>query len=407
MTEKTEAEPTAAERDAAHAARLTAISTELGKVSGQPLTLPDAYVFRQREIAAAALAGAAEKTAQTIAGVAAAAPVLVSGRTDQAQSVLAARAFLAAVASLRTAARALLDRDLGGLNLRPVVAPEEAEEPEAVPTDPVAAAAALAVAALNLLAVEVTLTASSGTATEIETHVPVLHHLLARQIPVLHSSLGIPADENRVITAFAELAPLAARLVALSAAADDAIARLGKDPPADQLEPLVAAKTGAAALSATIISFVAAAVATDPGTGSSPLIVAASADQMIAGPDAEASYVAVVHPARTDAHQVSLKRRLLAPRLVVSASATIDVVVLDLKDGRIAAAATHTDARSFQVRFPMWFNPWGRPQLSNPRYTALPGPPLFEEPPASATAGALRPAPVSLAPEADLQALRT
>jgi len=410
MTGKTEEGPTAEERDAAVAARLTAVSTELGKVTGQSLMLPDSAVFRQREIAAAALAGAAEKAAQTIAGVAAASPVLVSGRTDQAQSVLAARAFLAAVDGLRTAARALLGRDRGGANLRPVTVPEPPEDAEAaaVAADPVAAAAALAAAALNLLAVEATMTASSGTATELETHVPVLHHLLARQVPVLHSSLGIPASENRVLTAFADLAPLAARLDALSDAADHAIARLGQDPPADQLEPLVTAKTGAGALSATIVSFVAAAVATDPATARSPLIVAATADQLLAGPDAEATYVAVVQPARTDAHQISLKRRLLAPRLVVSASATIDVVVLDLKDGRVAAAATHTDARSFQVRFPMWFNPWGRAQLSNPsnpRYTALPGPPLFEEPPASATAGALRPPAVSQAPEADLQAL--
>src|SRR5690606_2394704 len=116
------------------------------------------------------------------------------------------------------------------------------------PSDPIAAAAALAVAALNLLSVETTVTAASGTATELETHVPVIQQLLVKKVPVLHSSLGIPAPGNRVIDTFASLAPVIAQLDAIAAAAAHAIAALGKDPPAEELEPYLLRQTRAEAL---------------------------------------------------------------------------------------------------------------------------------------------------------------
>lgn len=410
MTEKTaeelrraEAEARAAARDAALAARLTAVSTELGKVSGPALTLPET-VFRQREITAAALAGAADRTAETIASVAVAAPVLVTASTDLVRAVLLARALLATISQLTAEARALLQEDRGGLGLRTATeaAPEESTE-ATVPADPIAALAALAVSGLNLLAVETTVTASSGTATELETHIPLLQRLIERQVPVLHSSLGIPATDNRVLTAFATLTPLAAALDALAAAAAEGIERLGKEPPEHELAPLVEVKTRAEALGRTIVAFVAATTTVDAETGVSPLIAAAAADRLLVDGEAEAAYVAVVLPAQIDAHQVSLKRRLFAPRLVVSASATIDVVVIDLVTRRTEVAASHTVARSFQARFPMWFWPWGTQASfgSRPQMTALPAPPLFEEPAAVDTAGNLRP-PVSQAPEADM-----
>jgi len=398
-----DAQERAAARDAALAARLTAVSTELGKVTAPALTVPDG-VFRQREVTAAALSGAASRSADAIAAVAVAAPVLVTSRTDQARSVLAARAFVATVDGLQAEARALLEHGGGSPELRTLADAEEpaaeGDEGDGVPTDPIAAAAALGVATLGLLSVETTVTASSGSATELETHVPVLRHLLARQVPVLHESLGIPGPDNRVIAGTAALAPLAAALEALAAAAEDAISRLGKDPEPKQLRPLVTAKARGAALGARIVAFLAAAGSPDPMTGTSPLVSAAAAEQLGSG---EAAFLAIVLPARTDAHQVSLKRRLFAPRLVVSASATIDVVVIELATGRTATAASCTDARSFQVRFPMWYRPWGAGAAfrSRPQLTPLPAPPLFEEPAAMEIAGALRP-PVSQAPEADM-----
>ncbi|WP_156252838.1 hypothetical protein [Pseudactinotalea terrae] len=367
-----------AKKQAATAAALTGVATELGKITGGTLTLP-AEVFRQRELSSAALVAAAARVAATIDGVAKppeaaeAKPVLVTGRTDQTQSVLAARSLLAAVTSLQDAAAELIAED------HDEVTPAEAKETgSAPPSDPIAAAAALAVAALNLLSVETTVTAASGTATELETHVPVIQQLLVKKVPVLHSSLGIPAPGNRVIDAFASLAPVIAQLDAIAAAAAHAIAALGKDPPAEELEPYLLRQTRAEALSATMVELTATVREIDPATGTSPLHSAATADQLLLGPDAAAAYVAIVMPARIDAHQVSLKRRLGASRLVVSASATIDVVVLDMATGLIVAAATHTEARAFQVRFPMWFRWWGTEEdhPSNPRYTPVTAPSL-------------------------------
>lgn len=417
---KAAAEAKAAEREAALAARLSAVSTELGKVTAPALTLPDT-VFRQREITAAALIGAAAQAADTIATAAVAAPVLVTGRTDQARAVIAARSFLLAVTTLRSEAESLLEREAqererrraleatGGEKTSEGEAGLDAEtdstetEPAATPTDPIAAAAALAVTALTLLSVETTVTASSGTATELETHVPVLRHLLERQVPVLHETLGIPGTDNAVLTEFAALAPLAVALDALVAAKAEAITRLGKDVAEEKVAPLLAVKSSAQTLSTAIVTFVTGATKPDATTGESPLTSAALAARLIAGQAGDAAFVAVVLPARTDAHQVSLKRRLAASRLVVSASATIDVVVIEVADGTVKAAATHTDARSFQVRFPMWFWPWG-PQVglrSSPQLTALPDPPLFEVGWVNGSAGALRP-PVSQAPQNDM-----
>ena len=80
-------------------------------------------------------------------------------------------------------------------------------------------------------------------------------------------------------------------------------------------------------------------------------------------------YLAIVRPAAIASHQIALKRRLLAPRLIVSAAATIELVLIDIRRRVIVTAGVFTGEAALQARLPMiWF---GTDDELRPHYTVL------------------------------------
>lgn len=94
-------EKEAEQRRKATIANIGAVSSGLNSLTGSSLTLPEKTVFREALVASIALKDAGDVAAAAIIQVASAAPVtvtspgriLVTGRTDQVDTVLAALAF--------------------------------------------------------------------------------------------------------------------------------------------------------------------------------------------------------------------------------------------------------------------------------------------------------------------------
>lgn len=369
----------AAARTAAVAGNLGDITKEVGKVKGGALTLPEKSVLRQSEIASAALSVAAGSAAKAIGdAVGWKDTVLVTDRIDQMDSVLVGRAFRKGMQALTKEAEAVLGkhRELAGQTITDEEEPSETAAPGTI----LGAVTALAVAGLNLLSVDTSVEGSTHVADALETHVAVMQGLLPK-VAVRHGSINLPNDENEVLKEFAALLPLAARLDAKAVRSADALKALGEGADAAEVATLTAAKARAEVLAEAIRAFATTATTHD-AEGCSPLLTAARAHELTEG--SEPVPVAVVLPARIDTHQITLKRRILASKVIVTASATIDVIVLDAPSGRIIAAGSHNASRSFQIRFPMWWSPFSRmarerPDLVGlPVYTPLPAWPLTQ-----------------------------
>lgn len=349
------------ERRAATAADLSAGAASLATLTGSSVTFPDKTVFREHVAAAAALQRAASAVATTITKAAAdpSATVLLTGRTDQLETVTAAAVFGEAVDELlMRAQRALPDRGI--------------DTPSEAPGSVFGSVVAAAVSLFDLLSVETSIASSNRTATELETHVAVLHELLtptegATAQRIVHETIGLPSETSALREKFAMLREQIPALEEYIASLAAEIAALGKDPPAAELAELQDAKKAAEDAVLQISAFVTAALTPDDASNRSPLQGALVAERLTGtGP---VRFVAVVSPARISADQIALKRRIFAPRVVVTASATIDVVVLDVTQRTIVAAASHTAEDSFQARFPMAWS--ADPRDLRPRYDYL------------------------------------
>lgn len=370
---------------AATSAALRQGTAALGTVSGGATTLPEAGVLLEGEIGAAALAAAAADAATVIRGATPEdpRPVLLTGRADQAQVVLAGAALRAALDVYLADADRLLatplpdpaDGSVGDRRIEETGGEGGAGAPALATATPLGAALAAGAALLNAVAVETSVAATERTVGELQTHVAVLSALLRDGVDVIHDSLSVPPTESSLLDAVGSLRSYVPRLEARAAEAKTAIARLGKDPAPDEVGPLAAHLTAAQALADSIRTFLAEATAVDDA-GLSPLLAGLQAERLTSG---GATHVAVVLPAQLSTHQITLRRKIFATRVVVTASARIDVLVLDIATGRVAAAAPARGVASFQVRFPMWWGWWGGEDKYLPRYqpvsvaAALPG----------------------------------
>lgn len=356
-----------ADRRAQTVADVNAVTTSLGKLTGSSVTFPDKTVFREGVATKRSLAAAAHAVAAAIRAVTPGQPadaprpctVLVSSRSDQLAMLHAMYSFQRAIEGLRQAAAAALGMPTGPQ--RRAEEAEDAEDGAASPTSVAGALVGAAIAAFDLLSVETTIAGSERAATELETHVAVLDALLRpppqdpplAPLRVVHETIGVPASTSELRSSFEELTLQLPLLVAHAAELDAQIEQEAakEEPDVARKSALQRAKAATAAVQAQIEDF--ATRATTPGTSSeSPLEGAVSASRLSPGSGA-VDYVAVVLPARITADQVALKRRIFAPRVVVTASATIDVLVLDVAQGTIVAAGSHTGESAFQVRFPM------------------------------------------------------
>jgi hypothetical protein len=376
------------ERRKAVVGDLQGIQTGIANLTGASLTLPEKTVFREALVARAALEAAAAKVATMIHSKAGAGPVLITARTDQAETVLAALAFQAVISECRRQAADLLKT-----KTRKAGEPESTGEVETTDTEteaettPAASADSLlgvlvsvGVAALNAISVETTIEASTRTATELETHIAVMGRLLDDKdadgqakppARVVHDSLGIPPKANALLTEFQALRGDLIDLQQKAEVLKAEIARLDAKKNKAQIARLESQNAEVAALAAQIASVIEAANTADAATGSTPLRAALGAYALVTGGEDDPRYIAIVPAARLNSHQTALKRRLFAPRLIVTASAEIDVVVLDAHERRIVAAGTHAEEAAFQVRFPMWW--WGADDALAPKYKGLKG----------------------------------
>lgn len=358
-----------ADRRAAAVADVNAVSASLGKLTGSSVTFPEKAVFREGVATKRALAAAADGVAASVRAVPpqpqADAPrsytVLVTSRADQLDMLHAMYSFRQAIAGLLHAADAALALPRGPGRRAGEVEAADAESEAASPTSVAGALVGAAVAAFDLLSVETTVAGSERMAAELETHVAVLHALLRpsrdgqplEPSRVVHETIGVPAPTSELRSSFEALALRLPLLEAHAAEMDEQIAHEDAKDEVDvaRKSELQRAKDAAEAVHAQIVDFTTRA--TTPGTSSeSPLQGAVSASRLSPDPGV-IDYVAVVLPARITADQVALKRRIFAPRIVVTASATIDVLVLDVAQGTIVAAGSHTGEAAFQVRFPM------------------------------------------------------
>lgn len=366
------------ERDKAAIGDLQGIQAGITNLKGASLTLPEKTVFRESLVTRAALDGAATKAAAAIASaVKEPGPVLITARTDQVETVLAALAFQAMVAVCRAEAAKLTGRRGAAEAERPDEA-ETADE-AASPGSVLGAIIGVGVAALNALSVEMSVDMGTPEASELETHVAVMARLLEQKdaadspIGVVHDSLGIPPPENTLLEDFrglqSDLIALEQRAKTLQAQIDALDAKKDKA----QIAGLEEKKAELTALAAQIAAVIEAANTVDAATGSTPLRTALRAYALVNGGEGDPRYIAIVPVARLSSHQIALKRRLFAPRLVVSASAEIDVVVIDAKERRIIAAGTHADEAAFQVRFPMGWT--SDDSALVPKYTRIVGTP--------------------------------
>lgn len=349
------AEKEAAER-AARAADLNAAAAGLGKLTGSSVTFPEKSVFREHVASAAALRSAAKLVAATIKATAAerTQKVLLTGRTDQLDTLHAAYAFDQALDGLQAqAVKALLPAERGA----GIEAQTEGESP--APGSVLEAAVAAAVSLFDLLSVETTISASSRVASELETHVAVLQELLRTGVAndppqtVVHETIGIPSATSELRGKFETLKQQIHLLDGYVAELEAEIAALEATPDPDRLALLKAAREFASKTSTQINDFVARALKVDDTSKLSAFQGALAAERLTAGGADSVKFVAVVSPARIAADQVALKRRIFAPRVVVTASTTVDVIVLNVETGELKAAASHTGEDSFQVRFPM------------------------------------------------------
>jgi hypothetical protein len=370
-----------AARRAAAVADINSISTGLTSLTSSSVTYPEKSVFREALVAATALDAAGALAAEAIRRIspAPADPILVSGRTDQVETVLACQAFREAVTGFAAAAeRALKETPedvIASDRIRRAEEPKEegaeAGTPE-VPASILGALVGLGVAALNALTIETAIEGAARTASELETHIAVMDALLATSgAIVLHETVGLPDPNSPVLKEFQALQVLLPELDAKSLFWQRQIDKLDKDDEEQKrlIDLYRARKEFVDALAVRIADFVSAANTADATSGTSPLRSALRAARLVDSPSGAPKYLAVVLAARIDSHQISLKRRLFAPRLLVSASAEIDLVVLSTADGGIKAAKTLFAEKAFQVRFPMWW--WGKDERFEPRYRVL------------------------------------
>jgi len=366
-------------RRAAAVADLKGVTAGIDAIKGATLVLPEKTVFRESLVARSALEQAAAAAATTIQDAAGTHPVLLTSRTDQAEIALAAIAFRELIRQCHDAASKLLPPPVAGTGGEFETNAEGEDTTEAAPTpDSVfGAVLGIGVAALNALSVETTIDANSGTISELETHIAVTSRLLSDKdahgkpkAHVLHDSIGLPSPDSALLTEFGQLQADLLALEGEAATRQSQIDRLDPKKPAQkaQIDVLAAEKAKLTALAERIAAVIEAANTMDAASGTTPLHTALRAHAAVSG---DPRYIAVVPPARLHSHQITLKRRLFAPRLVVSASAEVDVVVLDANARRIVAAATHTGEAAFQVRFPMWW--WRGDDALAPKYTALTG----------------------------------
>lgn len=121
----------------------------------------------------------------------------------------------------------------------------------------------------------------------------------------------------------------------------------------------------AAALAAGIDDFVADAIG--DGDSASPLLEALQGERLTGG----VSHVAIVPPARIDLHQVEQHRRLFSSRVLVTATATIDLAVLDVGERTIVASEPVRGSSAFEVVLPVWWWPWAKATRREPRLQEL------------------------------------
>jgi hypothetical protein len=370
-----------AERHKSSIDNLEAVSSGLTKLTGSSVTFLEKSIFRDGSVSAAALDGAARAVADAIciAVPVPTDPILVTGRTNQVEVVLAYFTFVAAVNALNDAATMALGSD-ERRNVIAKTAKDDAENSEAVESAAPAALSGVlgavvdvAIAIMGVLTVDATIEASESTTSEIVTHIAVIQRLLNPGAPnvrarsaVLHETVGVPSQAGTLLIRFEALNACVPKLDMKAAEYTKKIMALGDEPDPEVLAGLTARRDAMKASSAQISDFEAKATQTDATTGKTPLFAALQA-QRLTGGAAVAKYVAIVLPARVNANQVTLKRRLFAPRIVVSASATIDLVVLDTQSSTIVAAGSYTDEKSFQVIFPMFW--WGKNATCQPKYT--------------------------------------
>lgn len=368
------------ERRKAAAADYSAIAAGLGKLTGSTVSFPEKTVFRDGRASAAALHSSADEVARLVADsrdtatrasdpASAPGAVLLTSRTDQLPAILAANSFAGAV-------EALLDRaqsKRGGVrrSLRQTIAKTEvatgvsADGAEATADSLIGAAVDLAVATFNLLSVETTVETSARTATELETQVPVIAALLAQGVPVVHETIALPNPDGQLKADFAELSLEPGRLNKVVTSLEADIKALPPKATEAMKKQLNDKKSAVEDLKKQIESFIEKAQTADPTTKQTPLAGALAAQRLIGGRNAPTQLVAVVLPARINADQVALKRRLFAPRVVVTASATIDLIVLSLAEGRIVGAGSCVGEHVCQVRFPMaWWGDDNSPELT-------------------------------------------
>jgi hypothetical protein len=361
------AEQEAAARRKALAADLGAVSAGIGKLTGSSVTFPEKSVFRESVAAATALALAAAKVAATVRG---AVPtrsdsVLITGRTDQIEVLHAAYSFAQAIQALQKHAEKALEPLDGNAGIG-ALAEDGGEAAPEPPDSMLGALVTLAASAFDLLSVETTVSASNRSASELETHVAVIHALLEKvgQEPVqnvMHETIGIQSPTSDLRDSFENLKQQVPMLDARVNDIAQQIKALGDSPDPAVLAPLTAAKDIAEGAAAKISDFITRASTSGDTTKQTPLQGALGAERLMRGQAAAVKYVAVVLPARIAADQVALKRRMFAPRVVVTASATIDVLLLEVATGQIKAAAAETAEHAFQVRFPMaWSGDRGR-----------------------------------------------
>ncbi|GAA5204620.1 hypothetical protein [Microbacterium jejuense] len=357
----------------AQIAGVDAASTAIANLKGASLTLPEKTVFRDALVSSAALQGAAGQVAAAIKKSAGISVVLITGRTDQTASLLAAATFAEAVEAFLASAR----KQLGEPHLRTIAmaaATDEAAATDAAGGSLVGAIVGLGVAAMNALTVDTTVDASSRTASETETHIAVIQALAkVRGVPprVLHESMGIPPVDIALIRHFHELQDVLLRLDAKSSLYAEQIDGLDAKKNASRIATLQAKKADVDAVYKAASAFVETSATADATTGITPLTKAVLANLIVAASDDSPRYLAIVRPATLASHQIALKRRLFAPRLIVSAAATIELVVIDIRRRVIATAGTFTDEAVLQARFPMvWF---GSDEELTPHYSVLKG----------------------------------
>lgn len=341
-------------------AALESATTALGTVTGGSLTLPESGVLLAQEAGGAALAEACAEVADTLAGLAPGC-VLLTGRSDLATGVLARISLTATIAAYQRAANTMLAEPLvpatpagtdGTSGSDGSGAERRADDGDgagvtSLPT-PWGAAVAAGAAVLDAIAVETTVGHAERTAGDLETQVAVLGALLSRGVAVRHETIGIPRGSSAVLDALVVLRLSLTRVRARAVEAAALLAAVEKKAEPEAHARLTADRSAATALADDVAAFVEHVETV--ADGGSPLLEALRAEQLAEG----VTHVAVVLPARIGVHQIALRRRIFSPRVVVSASAWVDLVVVDVASGAIVVAGPVRGTKAFQLTFPMW-----------------------------------------------------